>query len=71
MRLTPHQRKVMKRLRAGESICWSWTNGSYELSGGGTIREDTRMTLLKAKLIREKLPDRFTWIATEKGDGDG
>lgn len=71
MRLTPHQKKVMARLRARESLCFNYSTGTYQFRGdGGRVPNQTFRSLLKAKLIRE-LDSTNEWVAAEKGDGDG
>lgn len=67
-RLTPHQRKVLDRLRAGEYIYHGALDGKYHLSDGGRVLDRTFDALLRAGLIQRQIAGN-DWVATGKETG--
>lgn len=66
--MTPVQRRVLKRLRAGETLCFNYGNGGYQFSGGGKVPAVTFRSLRDAGLIRSL--GELGWVATNNGDTD-
>ena len=59
----------MRRLQAGEYLCFNYANGTYQFNGGGKVANVTFRALRGAGLIRSL--GELGWVATKKGDGDG